>query len=113
MLAAEVRVRFNKLPRMGQGLEAAVDAGLREVADAAGQASGPATPVDTGELKGTARTEQVGRMRWRRYWPASYAAYQNFGTSRGVPARHFAETGVRSVAGRAGGIVAARVRSAF
>lgn len=58
---------------------------LIEVAD-------PLTPVDTGALKANKAIEKKTMAR-DVIWLQSYAAYQEFGTSRGVPAKKFGATG--------------------
>jgi len=69
-------------------LSAALDAGVKTciaVAD-------PLTPVDTGALRGN-KTISGGSTERTITWNQHYAAYQEFGTSRGVPARGFAQAG--------------------
>lgn len=69
-------------------LEAALDAG---VAVAIATAD-PLTPVDTGLLRGNKSVERTTGSRVIT-WNQEYAAYQEFGTSRGVPANGFAQAG--------------------
>jgi HK97 gp10 family phage protein len=81
---------FNALAgRLDAGLEAALDAGL-----AAGIAAADSkTPRDTGMLVANKTIQRSSGFR-SITWNQHYAAYQNFGTSRGVPANHFAEAAV-------------------
>lgn len=56
------------------------------------EVSGPLTPVDTGALKADVVIES-GQGYRNVVWTRHYAGYQNFGTSRGVPAAGFANAG--------------------
>lgn len=92
MIDITVDVTSNILGRLASSLdgtlEAALDAGVATciaVAD-------PLTPVDTGALKGNKSIERGAGSRMIT-WNQHYAAYQEFGTSRGVPARGFAKAG--------------------
>ncbi len=113
MIGALVRVVFNRLGGYGGGVDAAVDRGLLRTARIGSDASVGSTPVKTGALVGTKRAEMVGRGQARVYWPAHYAAYQEFGTSRGVPARNFATTGFDTAVAAAPGIMAEEVGRVF
>ena len=55
-------------------------------------AADPMTPVDTGMLKGN-KSIEAGAGSRTITWNQEYAAYQEFGTSRGVPANGFAAAG--------------------
>ena len=93
MSIASVVVASNRFPDIARGFNAKVEAAL-DAGVAVGIAAADArTPVDTGNLKGN---KTIGRAPGFRSitWNAPYAAYQNFGTSRGVPANHFAEAAV-------------------
>ncbi len=113
MIGALVRVVVNRLGGYGGGFDAAVDRGLLRTARVGSEASAGSTPVKTGALVGTKRAEMVGRGRARVYWPAHYAAYQEFGTSRGVPARGFAVAGFDAAVAAAPGIMAEEVGRVF
>ena len=69
-------------------LQAALDAGVQTCIATAD----PLTPVDTGALRANKSISGGGDSRTIT-WNQDYAAYQEFGTSRGVPARHFARSG--------------------
>lgn len=56
------------------------------------EVSAPRTPVDTGALKANVVIESGQGFRTV-HWTQHYAAYQEFGTSRGVPASGFATAG--------------------
>lgn len=49
----------------------------------------PTMPVDTGALKNSIKAKSVTRFLWRVSDGVSYGIFQELGTSRGVPARHF------------------------
>ncbi len=90
-----IRATSNRLGELSGALrglaEEALDHGvttLIEVAD-------PRTPVDTGALKANKVIEKGSGSRTIT-WVQEYAAYQEFGTSRGVPARAFARTGAEA-----------------
>jgi HK97 gp10 family phage protein len=93
MSIASVIVVSNRFPALASGftgkVEAALDAGV-----AAGIAAADArTPVDTGALRANKTIQRSPGSRTIT-WNQHYAVYQNFGTSRGVPANHFAEAAV-------------------
>jgi hypothetical protein len=91
-MSVSIDVTLNIFPQLvGQFdpmVEGALDAGT-----AAGiAAADPRTPRDTGALAGN---KVIVRSPGYREigWLMEYAPYQNFGTSRGVPAHGFAEAG--------------------
>ena len=88
MLTATLVVKKNRIPGMDGRLRQA-DRDIRiKGAEDMYAGSLPTTPVDTGLLRGNVVRDETGV-----YWLQDYAAHQNFGTVRGVPANHFAETG--------------------
>lgn len=93
MSIASIVVASNNFHALASGfsgkVEAALDAGVRVGIAAAD----PRTPVDTGALKGNKTIQRSPGFR-SITWNQHYAVYQNFGTSRGVPANHFAEAAV-------------------
>ena len=104
MSIASIVVAHNGFHALANGfnakVEAALDAGVRVGLAAADQK----TPVDTGALKAN-KTIQRGPGFRSITWNQEYAVYQNFGTSRGVPANHFAEAAVDA----AGPVIAAGI----
>ena len=93
MSIASIVVASNSFHAIARGfdvkVEGALDAGLR-----AGIAAADArTPVDTGALKGNKVIQRSPGFR-SITWTQHYALWQNNGTSRGVPANHFAEAAV-------------------
>ena len=49
----------------------------------------PALPVDTGALKNSIKARAVNKLVWNVEDGVLYGVFQELGTSRGVPARHF------------------------
>ena len=49
----------------------------------------PTMPVDTGALKNSIKAAQQNPTLWRVSDGVNYGVFQELGTSRGVPARHF------------------------
>lgn len=79
-------------PKMRAGAAAALNAGLMATIGYAD----PLTPVGpTGFLKGhkAIQVASPGSLTASVTWVMFYAGYQNWGTSRGVPAKHFADGG--------------------
>lgn len=88
-------VNWNNLPSVGPKLRAAAAAALNTGLMATIGYSDPLTPVDTGLLKGNKDIQlaSAGGLEAIVSWLQEYAIYQEMGTSRGVPARHFAQGG--------------------
>lgn len=76
---------FSLADRFGSGLQDVMANGAMNVVAAAD----PRTPVDTGALKGN-KTIDVSASGFTVSWNQDYAAYQEFGTSRGIAPKHFA-----------------------
>lgn len=78
-------------PKMRAGAANALNAGLMATIGYAD----PLTPVDTGLLKGnkTIKNAAPGNLTASVTWNQYYAWYQEAGTSRGVKAKRFAQTG--------------------
>jgi hypothetical protein len=55
-------------------------------------------PVDTGALKNSISALQVNPLLWRVEDGVLYGVFQELGTSRGVPARHFMGNSAEGVA---------------
>jgi HK97 gp10 family phage protein len=93
MSIASIVVASNSFHAIARGfdvkVEAALDAGVR----AGISAADAKTPVDTNNLRSNKSIRRAPGFR-SITWNAHYAAFQNFGTSRGVPANHFAEAAV-------------------
>ena len=81
----------NRLDRYADRLESAVQDGVTLAANNTVRRSRPLTPFRTGHLRGAIAVE-IGRLIARVFWLAAYAAYQEFGTRRGVRAKRFAQT---------------------
>lgn len=88
---ARLRVVYNNFDQVASRFEPAVQNGL--VAAGAGtlRRSRPLTPFRTGHLRNTAQLE-VQRLVVIVFWHAAYAAYQEFGTRRGIRPKYFAKT---------------------
>lgn len=83
-----IRVKFNNLGAIAAAMPDAVDLVLEKFIIDVDADAAVNTPVDQGYLK---NSREVGGKRI--YWPAHYAAYQNFGT-RFMAARPFATNAV-------------------
>ena len=81
----------NVTPRMRAGAAAALNAGGMAMIGYAD----PLTPVDTGLLKGnkTIKNASPGSLTFSATWNQEYAWFQEGGTSRGISAKRFAQTG--------------------
>lgn len=91
MITATVVIKTNHFPGMSGRLQQA-DRDIRtKGALDIYAASIPYTPVDTGALRGNVTADEHGV-----HWHQGYAAYQEFGTSRGVTAKSFAAQGFAS-----------------
>lgn len=93
--SVQVVTVFNNVPqvnpRMRAGAAAALNAGIMATIGYAD----PLTPVDKGLLKNnkTIKNASPGNLNASVTWNQFYGPYQNWGTSRGVPAKHFADGG--------------------
>lgn len=94
-MIAAVRATSNRLAELSASLSVLADEALDHGAVSCIEAAAPNTPVDTGALVGNVVIEKVpGGVNV--LWLMHYAVYQNFGTSRGVPAAGFAEAGAEA-----------------
>mgnify|MGYP001159297166 CR=1 FL=1 len=93
--SVEIVVNFNHLPQVAPKLRAATASALNVGLMATIGYADPLTPVDTGLLKGNKDIQlaSAGNLQAVLSWLQHYAIYQEMGTSRGVPARHFAQGG--------------------
>lgn len=92
-MSASIQVVFNHLPAIAGQLDGIIETALDLGAATAIATADPLTPVDTGALRGNKTIERSSGYR-AVTWNQDYAAYQNMGTSRGVPAHGFAEAGM-------------------
>ena len=81
----------NNFPRIAARFEPAVQNGLVLAGAGTLRRSRPLTPFRTGHLRNTAQLE-VKRLFVVVFWMAAYAAYQEFGTRRGIRPKYFAKT---------------------
>lgn len=97
-MAVEIVVRFNRLPQAGQRLRRAAEAIDTKAAHDIYAASLPFTPVRTGALRNNVQITSAGGGRPAAvHWKQHYAAYQEFGTGRGVAPKRFAAQAVQRV----------------
>jgi hypothetical protein len=88
----------NHLPGLGDRWRARADVIDTKAAFDAWSASKPYTPVRTGHLiNAVTVTPAAGGRPATVHWHAHYAAYQEFGTVRGVTPKRFAAQGVEHV----------------
>jgi hypothetical protein len=94
--SVEIVVNWNHLPQVPPKLRAATASALNVGIMATIGYADPLTPVDTGLLKGNKDITLAtpGSLQAALAWLQFYAIFQEMGTSRGVPARHFAQGGV-------------------
>jgi hypothetical protein len=94
--SVQVIVVSNRIPQVTPKMQAGAAAALNAGGMAMIGYADPLTPVGpTGLLKGnkTIRTASPGSLTFSCTWNQFYGIYQEMGTSRGVPARHFARDG--------------------
>ncbi|MCA9860693.1 MAG: hypothetical protein KC438_13275 [Thermomicrobiales bacterium] len=91
MATAPIRITMpiNNFNRIASRFEPAVQAGLVKAAADTMRISNPLTPFRTGHLRNSAQM-RVERLRTRVFWMALYAAYQEFGTRRGIRPKEYA-----------------------
>lgn len=92
MFGVTVTIPINRFGEFAGTLDETIETALDAGVVACIAAADPRTPVDTGALRAN-KTISGGAGERIITWNQHYAAYQNFGTSRGVPANHFAEAG--------------------
>ena len=88
---ARIRVVQNNFDEIAGRFEPAVQNGLVRAGAGTLRRSRPLTPYKTGHLRNTAQLE-VQRLFVVVFWMAAYAAYQEFGTRRGIRPKYFAKS---------------------
>lgn len=97
-MSVAIVIRSNHLPGMDERLRARAAQIDTKAAFDAWAASKPYTPVDTGHLINAVTVTPAAPGRPATvHWHAHYAAYQEFGTVRGVRPKRFAAQGVERV----------------
>lgn len=94
-MQARITATSNRLAELKPALRALGESALDAGAVTCIEAATPRTPVDTGALRANVVIES-GQGYRNVKWLQHYAIYQNFGTSRGVPASGFAEAGAEA-----------------
>lgn len=94
-MQARITATSNRLAELKPALRALGESALDAGAVTCIEAADPRTPRDTGALVGNVVIEAGDGYR-NVIWLMHYAIYQNFGTSRGVPASGFAEAGAEA-----------------
>lgn len=91
MAQAPIRItkRIDNFPRIASRFEPAVQAGLTKAAADTMAIANPLTPFRTGHLRNSAQM-RVERLHTMVFWMAPYAAYQEFGTRRGIRPKEYA-----------------------
>lgn len=92
-MSVQVVTTLNRFGAFAASLDRTVESALDMGVKTCIAVADPLTPVDTGRLRGDKTITKGSGVRTIT-WNAEYAAYQEFGTSRGVPARHFARSGM-------------------
>lgn len=91
----DVVVRTNRLPEMARRFRPEVSRVAGRFLFAVSRDSVSQTPVDTGALVNSRQVRFApGAVEGEVYWGAAYAAYQEFGTARGVRPKRFARGAV-------------------
>lgn len=96
-MAVRVEVALNRFPELASTFDAAVERALDAGVQVCIATADPLTPVDTGLLRAN-KSITAGPGVRTITWNQHYAAYQEFGTSRGVSAKRFAATGADAAA---------------
>ena len=89
-----VTVTQNRLPQLKANGKRKAGQAVRRAAFNTQRYAAPLTPVDTGALKANVIIDQAGdglsaTVKWGQF----YAIFQEYGTSRGVSAKRFAQGG--------------------
>ena len=92
-----ITVTSNKFPAILAQFPDQADAATGKTALDCSHRSEPRTPFRHGDLRGRRQVRRVARGHWMVYWPVHYAAYQEFGTVRGVKAQRFARAAAQEV----------------
>ncbi len=95
MVRAYVNVTLNNFSRYARTFPAAVQAATQKAVQRTIEVADPLTPVDTGALRAN-KTISVSAEAGEIHWAQEYAGYQNYGTSRGIAAKHFVDQGVEA-----------------
>lgn len=103
-MAVIIHAAYNHLPALANLLESTLEEAMDAGVETFVQTADPLTPVDKGLLKDN-KSIRKGKGRREILYNQHYAAYQEFGTSRGVKANLFATQG----AAAAEPIIAARL----
>lgn len=98
-MSVSVQVVKNGFKGGGARLQSNVASAMRSGIDQLNHRSVRYTPVDTGELRANKTIDypQPGDLTGKLTWNQEYAAYQEFGTVRGVPAKYFATKAARQI----------------
>lgn len=89
-----VTVQSNRLPQLRAQGKRRASAAVRRAGFNTARYAAPLTPVDTGALKANFVLDIFnGGLSATLKWVMFYALFQNYGTSRGITGKHFAEGG--------------------
>ena len=92
---ARIRVVSNNFDQLAERFEPVVQDGLVRAGAETLRRSRKLTPVRSGHLRNSAQLE-VKRLFVVVFWMAAYAAYQEFGTRRGIAPKYFATSSAES-----------------
>lgn len=106
---ASIRVKYNRIDKVPQQLENAIEKALDETGERAVRIARSLVRVRTGALQGSIGYE-LSKAAMRFYAGKHYATYNEFGTSR-MAAKPFMRPAVEAVRGQFAGIMAAHGRS--
>lgn len=98
-MSVSVQVVHNGFRGGGERLQRNVASAMRSGIDQLNYRSVRYTPVDFGYLRDNKTIDypQPGNLVGKITWNQEYAAYQEFGTVRGVPAKYFATKAARQI----------------
>ena len=100
-----VHAQINILGYLADSLDETVENALDHGVVTALEVADPRTPVDTGALRSNISVNKGAGQR-EIVWNQHYAIYQEFGTSRGVPANLFATQGADAATEVVNGLLA-------
>jgi len=92
--------RVDRLPALAVELRPTIANVLNKAIDDVSVRANPRTPIDKGNLRANVRRQYAtpNKLTARLHWLQSYAAYLEWGTSRGIRPRRFARDSFEEVA---------------
>lgn len=88
-MRSRIIVKDNRIMQVGRELLNAAESVVAKVALDMEAEAKMSAPVDTGNLKNSIAASRIGGAAWEVIAGAEYAAYVEYGTSRGAPAQPY------------------------